>query len=508
MSPFAWRVVTPLLLAALCLFALLTNPGRVASAALVVVSYILACVSVYLHHRRPNTAIETGVLTLAYASQSGQAQRLAQLSADQLTAAGVAVQITPLNRLPARALHGQVLFILSTYGEGEAPDNGAHFLPSLRSAADLSVLRYAVLALGDRSYAQFCAFGLQVDEALRARHAQQLSPPLTVDQLDPASLAQWQQQLAHLSGVFDFQPWQRESLSTMTLTAREHLNSHSPAEAVYELSLTGPTLPHWQAGDLLDVQPQHARETLHTHLKALGFEPLHTLEDGRTLIDALATRQLPDEQHRALPPSALLEQLSILPLRTYSIASTPRDDALQLLVRQMRHPDGRLGLGSGWLCQYAPVAAELAVRVRANPSFHGPRDEVPMILIGSGTGLAGLRAHLRARPVGTRNWLVFGERHLADWLCRDELLAWQASGHLTRLDLAFSREQAQKVYVQDVLRDAADELREWINQGAAVYLCGSLQGMGRDVHALLSGLLGEAQLAQLQAQGRYRRDLY
>jgi len=182
------------------------------------------------------------------------------------------------------------------------------------------------------------------------------------------------------------------------------------------------------------------------------------------------------------------------------------------VVREARHPDGTLGLGSGWLCRHAAIGERIALRIRSNPGFHGPSVDTPLILIGNGTGIAGLRAHLRERaaaPQGSRSWLLFGERNAAhDFFFRDELQHWLDSGLLERLDLAFSRDQPEKRYVQQVLRDAADDLRRWIDQGAAIYVCGNLEGMGQEVQQILLGLLGQARLEQLSEQGRYRRDLY
>ncbi len=149
--------------------------------------------------------------------------------------------------------------------------------------------------------------------------------------------------------------------------------------------------------------------------------------------------------------------------------------------------------------------------MRVNRSFHVPETTRPLILIGSGTGLAGLRAHLKARAAaGLRwNWLVFGERTAAhDYFHRAELEAWQASGLLDRLDLAFSRDQAERIYVQHRLRESADILRRWMANGAAIYVCGSLEGMSREVHAALVEILGVAALEHLTDEGRYRRDVY
>ncbi|MFB8831287.1 flavodoxin domain-containing protein [Azotobacter sp. CWF10] len=187
------------------------------------------------------------------------------------------------------------------------------------------------------------------------------------------------------------------------------------------------------------------------------------------------------------------------------------DGHLELLVREMRRPDGRPGLGSGWLCRHAAPGETIDLRVRATPGFRLPADCGPLILIGNGTGLASLRAHLRERARLGRHghWLLYGERNAAhDRFFAAELEAWQRDGHLARLDLAFSRGQAEPVYVQHLLREAADELRAWLARGASLLVCGSLQGMGREVDALLHGLLGSAEVERLRETGRYRRDLY
>jgi len=152
------------------------------------------------------------------------------------------------------------------------------------------------------------------------------------------------------------------------------------------------------------------------------------------------------------------------------------------------------------------------VRLRAHRNFRLEDNAArPLVLIGNGTGLAGLRGHLRARAAAGAgpNWLLFGERNAAhDTLYGDELQAWLASGVLQRLDLAFSRDQAVRVYVQDRLAQAADTLREWVQGGAAIYVCGSLQGMAQGVDDTLRAVLGVEQMEQLVRSGRYRRDVY
>ena len=210
-------------------------------------------------------------------------------------------------------------------------------------------------------------------------------------------------------------------------------------------------------------------------------------------------------------PQSLADACTPLPHREYSIASIPADGALHLLVRQMQREDGTPGLGSGWLCRHAQPGNPIALRVRRNPNFHPPATGTPMVLIGNGTGLAGLRAHLRARVQSgaTRNWLLFGERQRAhDFFHAEELLAWQAQGMLEHLDLAFSRDGGEHRYVQHALRAQAGRLRQWIDEGAAVYVCGSLAGMAPEVDAALRDILGGERLESLRAEGRYRRDVY
>jgi sulfite reductase (NADPH) flavoprotein alpha-component len=163
------------------------------------------------------------------------------------------------------------------------------------------------------------------------------------------------------------------------------------------------------------------------------------------------------------------------------------------------------------LTEHAPVGSSISLRVRRNSGFHLPARPVPMILLGNGTGLAGLRSLLKARIADgqQRHWLLFGERNREhDFLCRAELEEWLINGDLARLDLAFSRDQAEKIYVQDRLRESAEELKKWLAEDAVIYICGSMQGMASGVDQLLQEVLGAAQVETLIEQNRYRRDVY
>ncbi len=457
---------------------------------------------------------------VGFASQSGFAERLAWQAAGQLQAAGVPVQVRPLAQLDGERLRAtrRALFVVSTFGDGEAPDVARGFERQvLRQALALPDLGYALLALGDRQYARFCGFSRRLEQWLAAQGAQPLFPAVEVDNADPHALAQWQRQLADVTGVsavpVDLQP---PPARAWPLRGRTLLNPGSEGAPVWRIDLQPPAEAHWHAGDILEVQPCHPEPEVRAWLAAHALPAdagVHDEEDDRPLWQALARRELPEQ----VPPATVrldlqgwLERLPRLPDREYSIASVPEDGVLQLVVRLARRADGRAGLGSGWLALHAPAGGAVQARVRANPGFRR-HDDAPLLLIGNGTGIAGLRSLLReAELAGSHgHWLLFGERRAAhDHLLAGELAAWQACGHLRRVDLAFSRDQPHKVYVQDRLREAGDEVRAWIARGAGVHVCGSLDGMARGVDQALREILGEAALDALAAAGRYRRDVY
>jgi sulfite reductase (NADPH) flavoprotein alpha-component len=498
---------------------------RIVYAALVSAAYALACAWLWWRGRRgARRASKQGdaPLLLAWASQTGFAQQLALRSAAALRAAGQAVRVLPLQKISAAELAGatQALFVVSTSGEGDPPD---HALPFLRTAMaqqpPLPQLRYAVLALGDRRYDHFCAFGRQLDAWLRQRGAHPLFDRIDVDNADAAALRHWQHLLGQLASGSEHADWSAPAYQRWQLQQRRLCNPGSVGGAVFELALlpTDGTLPLWQAGDLAEIGPCHGDAAVQAWLQASGLDGSALLprpgQAPTTLAALLARSHLPDPQQAAgSAPAALAARLQPLPHREYSIASMPSDGALRLLLRRALHAYGTPGLGSGWLCDTAPLGAEIALRLRPNPNFHPPADPAqPLILIGNGTGIAGLRAHLRARidAGARRTWLLYGERHAAhDDHYGEELRTWLAHGALQRLDAVFSRDAGAYRYVQDALRAAAPDLRDWVAQGAAIYVCGSLRGMAPSVEAVLEDVLGRLGKETLLLQGRYRRDVY
>jgi len=334
--------------------------------------------------------------------------------------------------------------------------------------------------------------------------------------MDGEALRKWESELAAhglQAAVSDILPTHAPAWQTWTLTRRVLMNPGSQGAPLYHLELQPQdgTLPAWQAGALVEILPRHAPDRIALLLQRLqldGAIPVRHQSQSCTLALALSCSVLP--HHALADAQGLVDALQPLTPRSYSAASVTEDGALHLLVRQVQHEDG-LGLASGWLTEFAPLQSALQLRLVHNAGFAPPPPQAPAIFIGNGSGMAGLRGHLLARIHAgqTRNWLLFGERNEAhDFLYREQLQQWLAQAKLTRLDLAFSRDQPERIYVQDRLREAAADLRHWLDQGAVLYVCGSLEGMAAGVDAVLTAVLGEAGLQDLIEQNRYRRDVY
>lgn len=427
--------------------------------------YSLLCVMVWWRYKKVvvDHLVSPRTWLVAYASQTGQAQDLAEQSAHTLASAGLNVQLIPLNQLTPALLQQseRVLWVVSTYGEGDAPDMAQAFITqTLSKTLDLSHLHYAVLALGSRYYEQFCAFGLTIDNWLQTQGATACFKCVEVDNQDPLAIEQWRRQLVHLAGTDDTPDWIATDFDTYTLQRCELLNPQSQGAPVYYVTLatSEATNTTWQAGDLAQV--------------------------------------------------AILNETP----RDYTIVSLAHEQNITLLVRLHYRSTGEQGAASSLLTQSA-LGTKISIRIRQHSSFHIAQNQYkPLILIVSGTGLAGALAHLRQRALQTPLapcWLIFGERQREhDFLCQAEIMQHHTNGVISRLDVVFSRDGHALRYVQEVLLAQRHTLKKLLAQEAAIYVCGSLQGMGQGVDTALKSILGAEALMQLQAQGRYCRDVY
>lgn len=510
---------------------LIEEPGarRIFWAVAVTVIYVAGCALLFLirRAREPvgNTAhsiggVESGVehVLVAYASQTGHAETLAGQTAESLRSAGIRVDVRSFRHLDAQDLQAirRALFIVSTTGEGDAPDMAAGFIAGATGAAvQLQDLNYALLALGDSDYTNFCGFGHDLEALLRKAGARAMFDTIEVDNGDAGALRLWQYHLGQLSGRSDLPDWQVPEYSRWRLVERRLINPGSVGDPCFHIALepVDAELPFWQAGDIVEIGPQQAPADVESWLQSNGLDGGWSVTSNgrRETLRTVAARSALASEPGGHDPQQTADSLLRLPHRDYSIASIPEDGCIELLLRQWRRSDGSLGLGTGWMTEHARVGDDISVRIRANNGFHVPKEGRPLLLIGNGTGIASLRAHIKQRALQKhhRNWLIFGERNAdRDFHFRDEILAWQKQGIIERLDLAFSRDQAERIYVQQRLLDAADHLRTWIGNGAEILVCGSLEGMAPAVDDALRRVLGNSLLDELIASGRYRRDLY
>ncbi|WP_226664762.1 flavodoxin domain-containing protein [Microbulbifer aggregans] len=521
----------------------MTENQRIALAVGCTLLWLLWVGYLYVQHRRTlhsaraqQPPVEGGVL-IAYASQSGTAATLARQSADHL-GASEPVTVLPLSQVSSETLQTarKALFVVATYGEGEAPDNGQRFARTFlakanvsggsAAALDLSHLSYSVVALGDSTYERFCAFGQLMFDGMAQLGAKALEP---IHKVDSAR--------GDTSGVASAMPaWFRQPKSPAFTTSerapekrviwwrmaeRVLLNRDSPGSPLFELTLRAVSdWPKWRAGDVFELQPRLPRAVVADWLAQHQLDANEWIVvggRGQTLQAWLRERVLPSGGfNREKLICGDFSEFPLLPIREYSVASSQAEKVLKLIVRQQSDGSGNLGLGSGWLTEFCELGELFGGRLRENSNCHTPDHSRPLLLIGAGSGLAGLRAQLaeRAAQASQRNvgpvWLVFGERgRSADRPLAHEMDTWIKQGILSRCDRVFSRaDSAKPGYVQDFLAGQSEELRSFISRGADIYVCGNRSGMGEGVDHILRQQLGGPELESLLDSGRYRRDLY
>jgi len=276
--------------------------------------------------------------------------------------------------------------------------------------------------------------------------------------------------------------------------------------------LTPPLMKHW--ADLAEDNVLKAMVADSRELKAWT--------EGRDVLDLIQAWPV-----ATLAPQELVNVLRKLPPRLYSISSSQAavDDEVHITVAAVRyssHGRDRQGVASGWLSDRMSEGDKVRVYIDPNKKFALPEDTAPVIMIGPGTGVAPFRAFLQEREERQAegdNWLFFGDRRFrSDFLYQSEWLKWRRDGLLTRLDVAFSRDQTEKRYVQHCLEENSAEVWAWLQRGASLYVCGDADKMAPDVHKALLGIASkqgglnqeqaEDYLRQLNRDKRYQRDVY
>ena len=526
-------------------------------------------------------APELQPLTVLYGSQTGGAEKAAKKLAKLAAARGYKPTLRDMGECtPGEIAAGQnLLVIASTYGDGEPPDRAREFWNALSNGAPrMESLRYSVLALGDSSYPKFCEFGRQLDTRLEELGASRVVARIDCDGDWSDVFEEWSAEALGNLGSADptsaeqaeeeATGWERNNPFPSRLEENLRLSGAASAKDVrhFSLSLEGSGMTY-ACGDALGVWPENDPALVEEILTAARLDGDATVTGRRKqqvpLREALLrhfeiTRLSPAMQHYAAEHCAdaantgaewaagrdVLDLLYALPQaewtapefvrmmrelspRLYSISSSPaaHGSSVQLTVSAVRyesHGRQRAGVCSTFLADRLSMGDAARIFVHENTAYRLPADDVPLIMIGPGTGIAPFRGFLherRSRSAPGRNWLFSGDQHQAtDFLYREEMEDFLADGTLARLDLAWSRDGAEKEYVQHRMLRHSREIWSWLEAGAAVYVCGDAQRMARDVDAALHSIVevegvltpeeAAAFISQLKSQRRYQRDVY
>lgn len=549
----------------------------------------------------PAAASATRLLTVLFASETGNSKTLAKALVDKAASKGIQARLADMADYKTRGLKDEqdLLVITSTHGEGDAPQTAVGFFEFLesRKAPKLPQLRYAVLALGDSTYEKYCEAGKRIDRRLEELGARRLAdrvdcdvdyeeaadawmstvvanlaPAAQAPVSSPAALEAATRSDAPPSKVFDKKhPFQAAVIDNIVLTGR----GSTKETRHIELSLADSGLTY-QPGDALGVVPRNDPALVEAIFEklALSADAPVTVKQGTISLgealsgtfeitaltprfldlwaeitgsDELQALRAPDQkearaafQHNhhildvigrfpapGIDAAQFITGLRPLQPRLYSIASSlaAAPDEAHLTVSTVRytlHDVPRTGVASGYLAARSEADATVPVYIQSNDHFHLPDDDVPILMIGAGTGVAPYRAFMQereARGASGRSWLFFGERNFrSDFLYQVEWQELIKNSVLSRLDLAFSRDAAPKTYVQDRLRRQGRDVYAWLEEGAYLYVCGDSAHMAPDVHAALTDIVAEhggldrdeagAYLSALQRDRRYRLDVY
>jgi sulfite reductase (NADPH) flavoprotein alpha-component len=520
-------------------------------------------------------------LTIVYASESGNSEKLAGDIAKSARKNGLKPTIIDMADLELSALTSakRLVVIAATWGEGDPPARAVRTYNELmgEGAPRLDGVEFGVLALGDTAYVEFCAIGKKIDERLAALGGKRVVDRVDCDLDFAEPAARWIGDVVKvltppnaggrvIEVDFGGKPAAPASTDIIEAEITEHvdLNSSRSDKETIHLALSFENgAPAYEPGDSLDLYPENDPSYVDELLKVAGLAgdeklradfiksrdvttlSLKTIETyaektghqyvkaliadgqarewiaGRQLIDLIATFPI------ALNAETLRALTRPLAPRAYSIASSRREvgDEAHLLISAVRydsHGRQRKGVASNFVAERLKRGGRVRVKLKPNKHFALPAPDKDVIMVGPGTGVAPFRAFVqerRATEASGRSWLFFGDRTFThDFLYQ---LDWQDAlkdGTLTRMDVAFSRDTPEKIYVQHKLWDRRAELVEWLDGGAYFYVCGDAKAMAKDVRAALvrayadvkalSPDAAEQAVATLEREKRYLQDTY
>lgn len=464
-----------------------------------------------------------------------------------------------------------VLFVMSTQGEGEFPQNAVAFYENLKgSDADLSKVSFAVLGLGDSSYPLFCNAGVLLDEILAEKGAKRLLPLVKADVDFADTVSNWE---TSLKAAFQNQGTSQETVKTQTVNPTSHkqnytgvihhkvvLNDVGSNKETYHIEISSEDEIVYEPGDALGIIPKNTAEEVAFILNYFGIpanQEITVKDQKQTAEKWLLEQNIKGLSKRSIEQLASLLQVEInaekadlidilkqvevskdlkiesviellLPIapRLYSISSSSEahDGEVHLTVNLNTfkvNGEVKTGLASQFLADF-PLDTPIDFYIHKNNNFRLPEPDEKVIMIGPGTGIAPFRSFLAYRDATAaegENWLFFGEQHFVlDFYYQTEIQEWLTTGVLTKLDTAFSRDQERKIYVQDRIREKASEFNRWLEEGANVYICGQKKPMSKDVEEAIVEVIAQERnisvqaakevLEKLENQGKYQKDVY
>lgn len=510
-------------------------------------------------------------ITIVYGTETGNSKRLATDFATQAKHNKINTKVVGMDqyRLADLPKEEYLLAIVSTHGEGEPPAAAKKFYDHIhQNGFKLDKLKYSVLALGDTSYPLFCKTGEEVDEQLLKLGGNRIAPMQKCDVEYDVEAKSWfdtvlkalQQSSVTTAAPTIALKKTGKQIYTGTVLTKINLNDRGSNKETWHIEIAAEGV-QYQCGDSVGIVPENPTlivEEIIAVAKADGAKKILFHDEETTIYDLLKhkinilflterlVKQYGEITGHDIPATKmdLLDLLKIYPVkdaaafevvigkmnaispRLYTIASSPaaHDGEVHVLAVKdtfVINDQQKVGLCTGYLSEIE-VNAQQNFFVQPNKRFRLPAEDKDVIMVGPGTGVAAFRSFLAERDAtgaSGKNWLFFGEQHFAsDFLYQTEMQNWFETGVLNNINLAFSRDQHFKIYVQHKMLKHAAELFQWLDGGASFYICGQKAPMSVDVENALLKIIQEqgnktseearAYLNLMEEEGRYEKDVY
>jgi len=512
--------------------------------------------------------------TIIYATETGNCKKIASkllgnFKKNKIQAKTIDILQFDVNKLEKEST---VLFVVSTQGDGEFPQNAQSFYNKLNTENyNLKNLKYSVLGLGDSSYPLFCNAGILLDEVLLKSGAQQITPLKKADTDYEQAVEEWENQLLieferinlpviKEVGLIKTEVSKEKVIYKGIISHKVILNDTGSNKETYHLEISSENEVLYEPGDALGIVARNELNELKKIIYLLNEEESKTINYNNKnipLIEVLEKLNIKGLSKFVLDKiaplleieikeskidlidvlerynfvknfeiEALVNTLQPIAPRLYSISSATdaHNGEVHLTVNLHKFKVNEVqktGLASRYLSTLAKDSL-IEFYIHTNKNFKLPAEDVDIIMIGPGTGIAPFRSFIAQRDVSGssgKNWLFFGEQHFTlDFYYQTEIQDWIASGVLNKFDAAFSRDQKQKIYVQDRIIEQAKEFNAWLEKGAYLYLCGQKDPMSKDVEAAIikviaaqrSISIASAQeiLETLEMEGKFQKDIY